>query len=1033
MTVRRVLKIALITVASIVGLVLLTLLSAYMMLKTPSVTARIMPKLKSALKANGVDMDIGSLSIDLIRHVEIENVSGHMAQPPLTLDFAAKRLNLHYSLWDLIVHRELTVDEVLADGIVLDVKMIGPPAPPAPPTPAPTGPPAQPDRLIAKPPAGFALKRLVLDNASVAVLVDAPGQKVSARINPLHFETSVSLAPGRLELDFSTKIQSAGAPITVIQETTAPVSKTELAFELGVDVAGKLKLETNLIDYRFDLPTLKAETELRNVVLHRTDAAQDVTVRLAKTNFRAIIAANSSETGAGDSFVDKFLFPLSFKVDVATNLDHLTVQQQSAATGSVQLDLPQFTFALTTEGELKGRTDPFLTLTNITKGKVGLEKLKVILNPKGKPQQTVDLAQEDLQFSTNLKAKKFDFEASIDSKGIALAPKITHPFDVAVTIKTNHDDILENIARRGWVSSDLTLVLNDFVMPGLAGPVAAKAGFTVNAVLKDRDYNLKGKVGVNGSELTELEIGVKDKAKQLIVDATIGSRVSPELAKVVAALKSLAMVGGIGIKNKLTVTLKHPFATLEDFKSEQVKQMSADVTLVTDISQFDKATDKKTRLILAKPATITNHVVWSPKKIVHTLDAKIPTVGVDKQVKVDDITLHTEASAESGMDPKNADVSVELHRGPMRLYTIPHRAQIEPLLTPLAVKMTAGMRGRKTAHLKSLVVTLGNHDFVIDTKGLAALDLSHAQSSGSLSINANRLKGFEKGLTASGLVGLIWDLTLMDKDRVALDGTLKIDDFNVANEMFALKGANGTFPLHEEIRRLPHNQAKFAYLVDQDPFQRVDYRRVQPYLDGEHSFGFEQLRFKDYVLGPLNMSFAIEQNMLHAPFFELDLFGGSLSGEFFLNFHPEQLKLGMKGILTHFDPTQLITSGKALQDKGKHKGYISGSSAVVFDLNRSLIEGQVNITEISGNQLIILLNVIDPNYEDPRLAPLRSALNFGYPENVEMKMKYGLMDLKVIMHAVANSTIEVKGIELSRFVTAYTEPLKKALKGLPLR
>ena len=47
-------------------------------------------------------------------------------------------------------------------------------------------------------------------------------------------------------------------------------------------------------------------------------------------------------------------------------------------------------------------------------------------------------------------------------------------------------------------------------------------------------------------------------------------------------------------------------------------------------------------------------------------------------------------------------------------------------------------------------------------------------------------------------------------------------------------------------------------------------------------------------------------------------------------------------------------------------------------------------------------------------------------------MKYGLMDLRVDIRSVGIQTIEVRGVELSRFITAYAEDLRKIIAIIPI-
>ena len=196
---------------------------------------------------------------------------------------------------------------------------------------------------------------------------------------------------------------------------------------------------------------------------------------------------------------------------------------------------------------------------------------------------------------------------------------------------------------------------------------------------------------------------------------------------------------------------------------------------------------------------------------------------------------------------------------------------------------------------------------------------------------------------------------------------------------------------------------------------------------------------KGWTVGPLSGEFLVQQNIVKAPRFDVALFGGHLRGKMFLNTHPKSLKIGIKGVMTRLDLGQILDNKK--QEGGaqlgdqivKNRSYLSGSAALELDLNRALIEGQINFTEISADQLLKFLYLVDPEYEDQRIGTIRRALSLGYPSYVEVKMRFGLMDLKVDITGVANTSLDIRGIELSKFFTSKTESLKRLLERIPVR
>ena len=80
-----------------------------------------------------------------------------------------------------------------------------------------------------------------------------------------------------------------------------------------------------------------------------------------------------------------------------------------------------------------------------------------------------------------------------------------------------------------------------------------------------------------------------------------------------------------------------------------------------------------------------------------------------------------------------------------------------------------------------------------------------------------------------------------------------------------------------------------------------------------------------------------------------------------------------------------------------------------------------------------MLNLIDPDFEDQRIAAVRKALSIGSPSYVSLNMRFGLLDLRVEIESVVNTVIDIRGIELSKIINAQTGDLKKLLAKIPIQ
>ena len=133
---------------------------------------------------------------------------------------------------------------------------------------------------------------------------------------------------------------------------------------------------------------------------------------------------------------------------------------------------------------------------------------------------------------------------------------------------------------------------------------------------------------------------------------------------------------------------------------------------------------------------------------------------------------------------------------------------------------------------------------------------------------------------------------------------------------------------------------------------------MEPYLRDIFPFSIEKIRFKTWEIGPLQAKVEVDQNQLSIPRFNLALFDRNLYGNFFIDFNPKNIRIGLLSRMSKLKPALIVpdqNQSEISQDS------IGDRTKFIFNLSKSLIEGKVDITEISSEQLIQLVNVIDPN------------------------------------------------------------------------
>lgn len=112
---------------------------------------------------------------------------------------------------------------------------------------------------------------------------------------------------------------------------------------------------------------------------------------------------------------------------------------------------------------------------------------------------------------------------------------------------------------------------------------------------------------------------------------------------------------------------------------------------------------------------------------------------------------------------------------------------------------------------------------------------------------------------------------------------------------------------------------------------------------------------------------------------------------------------------------------------------MSGRSGLVINLNSGTIDGRVDVTQIGKTQLLTLLNVMDPHFENEKFNLARNALSVAYPTFIQMSFQDGYMDMNVKLEGFPLPEIPLRGVPISSWVSGATSDVVNKTKKGPLQ
>lgn len=256
---------------------------------------------------------------------------------------------------------------------------------------------------------------------------------------------------------------------------------------------------------------------------------------------------------------------------------------------------------------------------------------------------------------------------------------------------------------------------------------------------------------------------------------------------------------------------------------------------------------------------------------------------------------------------------------------------------------------------------------------------------------------------------------------ISFETVLEFANFNFNSPKVNIGGLNGQIPITEQIMfdsSAPILSGwSFKNLFTQNPFERVDYERLDPLVRSSDMIRIENIQWEGRSFGPMRGVMDLEQNLVSVHSFAMNFGEGSANGELFVDLHPKNQRVGFLGRLTQLDLGQILPKRYLSGAKVTDSLPFSARTGVVFSVKRKSLDGRMDVTQIGGPQLTVLINVLDPNYENEKMNKVRSLLQVGYPTAVNVGFHEGALDLAVDIEAMGLKTHQrLPGISIQSFI-----------------
>lgn len=556
----------------------------------------------------------------------------------------------------------------------------------------------------------------------------------------------------------------------------------------------------------------------------------------------------------------------------------------------------------------------------------------------------------------------------------------------------------------------------DLKVEDLQHKLLKKTADLVQTLRLDGDFTdyLKAKVDakteLGGQELMRLAIKADERPKNLSVQSQIDVTARPNLKNYMDGLEILDDVGVLHLTSKDKVNLSYPQQRLAEVASWAPEKINLHWDSAQSLDQDD---GKALKYRLPSGLGIASDLKLRAAKLDLETRVKVPAASVKDLADVRSANVLVKAQV---VDVRNQNAMAVIVNGGADRVAL--AGDDKKALSDLLQKASFQLRAQLSAkdRLTIPLVEARLQDTLLHFRGSGNATLSTGRGGFQGMVSSTLPEGRNlAGLQGKGSFQFPFTVTLYDKKVLALRADPKFEALSFRYGDISASNLNGSLAVHEELRIDEQGRIGFLYLDTQNPFARVDFENVDPYLGQKSQLSIDQIRFKHIELGPLVQNFEIRQNLVLLNDLKINLLEGSALGRLFVDLHPARLQLGFLGRFSGLQPELLKDPARR---RRRQTAEFDGRAALNFDIRKRLATGRIDITSIGRDQLLSLLDLLDPNYEDPQMMMARRALQVAYPNLVSIGMEQGLMDIMIGLGGVISQDIHVRSIPLTAFINA---------------
>lgn len=404
------------------------------------------------------------------------------------------------------------------------------------------------------------------------------------------------------------------------------------------------------------------------------------------------------------------------------------------------------------------------------------------------------------------------------------------------------------------------------------------------------------------------------------------------------------------------------------------------------------------------------------------VDVAIPNISIEDLLQVKNTRVRAQISTPQ---EKLHNIKVLVDQGPAFFKS---GVNIISLESGFAANIAAQVNKDQIVQLETVEFNFDKDIIQSKMTGRADLSKKNMQLNGEINFRSPFKRISTPQLEIVGEIDIPWDLAVQNGNQISLQSDVIFKNIRLIKDDISVENLNGYIQIKEELKDRG-GQWGFSYLLRQSGFERVAFSKILPFLNTSKPLKFDKIKISEKLYGPFIGYISLNQNLLNVHKFDLSLSSASVSGETYIDLHPQQVSLGLLTRFSNFNLEKILPD-KFLKGVNVSKP-LSGRTNIVTNLSKGYVNGRLDITDISPGQLIALINILDPYFEDQKLNSLRSYLSYAFPTYVGLNFNHSYMDIDVKTNII--NIPQIKSVPFGSHLNELTKILRDNLKEVPFR